>query len=96
MYMTKFSLVLVLIMMDFADYRPRQTLEVPHDPLHPTNRKALGQYLEHCWQIIVRCDMMMKELRMSHWSWDSEVGDQVSPLWDSWRCPFGTLTPTSS
>lgn len=30
MYATKLPLELVLIMMEFADYTPRQTLEVPH------------------------------------------------------------------
>ena len=60
MYATKLLLELVMIIMEFADYKPRRTLEVPHDPLHPTNRKALDQYLEHCWQSILWCDMMMK------------------------------------
>lgn len=80
MYATKLPLELVMIIMGFADYRPRHTLEAPDDPLHPTNRKALDQYLEHCWQIIVWCDMMMRGLRLGPW-WAFEVEDQVSLLW---------------
>lgn len=95
MYATKLLLELVMIIMEFADYKPRRTLEVPHDPLHPTNRKALDQYLEHCWQSILWCDMMMRGLRLGPW-WDFEVENQVSLLWCRWQCPFGTKEPKRS
>lgn len=38
------------------------TLTVPWDPFHPLNRKALLGYLDHCWQIIVRCNVMWEAL----------------------------------
>ncbi|GKZ30290.1 hypothetical protein AbraIFM66950_008626 [Aspergillus brasiliensis] len=94
-YAGKLPFELVLIIMELADYTPRRSLEVPHDPLHPANRRALDQYLEHCWQIIVRCDMIMKELGIPHYRWDREIEDLEFLLWGTGRrsVPFGALSP---
>ncbi|PLB46669.1 hypothetical protein P170DRAFT_511364 [Aspergillus steynii IBT 23096] len=56
---------LALDVMDFAGYRPpRGRLGVPHDPMHPGNREALGQYLKYCWQTMVRCYTLATEMGM--------------------------------
>ncbi|GKZ17778.1 hypothetical protein AbraIFM66951_001098 [Aspergillus brasiliensis] len=81
-YAGKLPLELVLIIMEFADYTPRRRLKVPHDPLHPNNRAALDEYLEHCWQIIVRCHMMAEALGTYFGlSWWDEVDIQLFRLW---------------
>ncbi|KAJ5983678.1 hypothetical protein N7481_005777 [Penicillium waksmanii] len=54
---------LALDIMEFANYEPvHRKLDPPHDPLHPSNREELGKYLKYCWQTMVRCFMLMKEL----------------------------------
>lgn len=47
-YAGKLPMELVLDIMEFAGYRPRRSLEVLLDPLHPTNRGALVKYLDQC------------------------------------------------
>ncbi|PYI31335.1 hypothetical protein BP00DRAFT_475315 [Aspergillus indologenus CBS 114.80] len=48
--------------------RPRASLPVPHDPLHVGNRTALEEYLDECFRIMVRCNMLAQELGMEiHW-----------------------------
>lgn len=64
---------LVLMIMDFADYKAERILEVPHDPLHPTNRAALDEYLDQCWQIIVGCNIINDELGMDRTDWPGEL-----------------------
>ncbi|KAI3577420.1 hypothetical protein IWW34DRAFT_821601 [Fusarium oxysporum f. sp. albedinis] len=49
--------------LEHADYTPRGRLPVPGKPLHPQCTDELGRYLEHCWQLIVRCYMLGHELR---------------------------------
>lgn len=63
---------LVLVIMDMAEYAPRGNLEVPDDPLHPENRRELADYLELCWQLLVRCEMMANAVGM-----DMEWGDKI-------------------
>ncbi|OJJ76695.1 hypothetical protein ASPBRDRAFT_27117 [Aspergillus brasiliensis CBS 101740] len=91
----KLPLELVLIIMDLADYTPRRSLEVPHDPLHPANRGTLDQYLEHCWQIMVRCDMIIRELGIPHYPWEREIEGEIFVHWDWGRplVPFGARSP---
>lgn len=47
-YAGKLPMELVLDIMEFADYRPRRSLEVLLGPLHPTTRGALVKYLDQC------------------------------------------------
>ncbi|KAH2650902.1 hypothetical protein KXV79_009235 [Aspergillus fumigatus] len=42
--------------------RSRSRLPVPHDPLHPRDRRQLRQHLDHCWRIMVHCNMLAQEL----------------------------------
>ncbi|KAL0944382.1 uncharacterized protein CTRU02_202269 [Colletotrichum truncatum] len=48
--------------MDAAGYVPTRRLEEPHDPLHPSNREELRKYLDYCWNILVRCEVMSRWL----------------------------------
>jgi hypothetical protein len=45
---------------EYDRLRPR--LPVPHDPLHRRNRRQLRQHLDTCWRILVRCNMLAREL----------------------------------
>ncbi|KAJ5690539.1 hypothetical protein N7462_004931 [Penicillium macrosclerotiorum] len=76
---------LVLKIMDFADYEPKRMLPVPHDPLHPANQEKLASFLENCWQILVRCDMMAKALDIEI-SWETLICYTVLNYWDRHRC----------
>ncbi|RHZ54082.1 hypothetical protein CDV55_105087 [Aspergillus turcosus] len=42
--------------------RPCSRLPVPHDPLHRRNRRQLRRHLDNCWRILVRCNMLAREL----------------------------------
>ncbi|KAF4206846.1 hypothetical protein CNMCM8980_006240 [Aspergillus fumigatiaffinis] len=42
--------------------RSRSRLPVPHDPLHRRNRRQLRRHLDHCWRIMVHCNMLAREL----------------------------------
>jgi hypothetical protein len=48
--------------LEYADYVPKGSLPVPGQPLHPQCRQELDRYLEHCWQLVVRCYMLGHEL----------------------------------
>jgi len=48
--------------MDLAAYRPMRRLEVPHDPLDPANREELRRYLDFCFRILVRCEVISRWL----------------------------------
>ncbi|RAH64378.1 uncharacterized protein BO66DRAFT_396215 [Aspergillus aculeatinus CBS 121060] len=60
---------LVLDITTWTEYdRPRNRLPVPHDPLHVGNRTVLEKYLDECFRIMVRCNMLAQELGMEiHW-----------------------------
>ncbi|RAH79624.1 hypothetical protein BO86DRAFT_435689 [Aspergillus japonicus CBS 114.51] len=48
--------------------RPRASLPVPNEPLHVGNRTVLEEYLDECFRIMVRCNMLAQELGMEiHW-----------------------------
>jgi hypothetical protein len=80
---------LVFPIMDLAGYKPKRALTIPDDPLHPSNRKELDEYLEHCWQIMVRCQMMSKEIDVDVGQgdgWKSLVSWRVCVLWENKDC----------
>ncbi|KAH8880503.1 hypothetical protein GQ53DRAFT_813247 [Thozetella sp. PMI_491] len=58
LYRMGLPMELVLDIMEAGDYTISRRLKVPHDPLHPDNAEDLRYYLDHCWQILVCCDMM--------------------------------------
>ena len=87
------SVELALEIMKFANYKtPKSKLDPPHDPLHPANREALGQYLKYCWKTLVLCYTMATEIgmdpldRMEHAdgdegiNWKNLVGDAIIDL----------------
>ncbi|CAH0058272.1 unnamed protein product [Clonostachys solani] len=41
---------------------PRRLLQTPHDPLHPANGEELYQYLEECWALLVRSEILIRAL----------------------------------
>ncbi|CAH0027036.1 unnamed protein product [Clonostachys rhizophaga] len=41
---------------------PTRLLQIPHDPLHPANRKELHKYLEECWALLVRSEILVRAL----------------------------------
>ncbi|OAA55097.1 hypothetical protein ISF_08018 [Cordyceps fumosorosea ARSEF 2679] len=47
-----------LILQILRSRTPLARIRVPGDPLHPENRKAVAEYLELCWGIIVRCGVL--------------------------------------
>ncbi|KAL2255970.1 hypothetical protein VTK26DRAFT_2407 [Humicola hyalothermophila] len=55
---------LVLEILEFAGLTEAATssLEVPYDPFHPRNWDELAKYLRHCWELLVRCDMLATAL----------------------------------
>lgn len=71
---------LVLMIMNFADYKAKRVLKVPHDPLHPANKAELDRYLDQCWQIIVACDILDHELGGNLIDWQSEIHSVVKSL----------------
>ncbi|KAL2799703.1 hypothetical protein BJX66DRAFT_332751 [Aspergillus keveii] len=71
--------------MDLAGYEPTRRLRIEHDPLHPENREALSKYLTYCWQIIVRCDMMAREIGMEI-PWQEVVSKCLVRMLDSKGC----------
>lgn len=79
---------LVLDIMEFPDYTPAQRLNVSGDPFHPSSRDELHQYLKYCWQLLVRRDMIAKEVGRS-------IGGQRSPnVWTSSGIEEGSVGRT--
>lgn len=72
---------LALEIMAFADYTPKQRLKVLRDPFHPSNREELNQYLKYCWQLLVRCDVVAKEVGKKI-DWEQAVARCMNTLWD--------------
>lgn len=54
--------------------KPGSKLIVPWDPFHALNRQALRRYLDRCWQLIVRCNVMWEALDRPA-MWDDEGHD---------------------
>lgn len=76
---------LALDILELADYVPRRRLKVPHDPFHGDNRGELDKYLKYCWQLLVRLDMLSKELGMTI-RWRELVSGAIVHLWDLNNC----------
>lgn len=75
-------LELAMDIMDIAEYTPRRRLKVANDPLHPENRDELEKYLDYCWQLLIRCEMMAEAAGM-------EICWQEEAVWRMiwfWHC----------
>ncbi|PGH16874.1 hypothetical protein AJ79_01518 [Helicocarpus griseus UAMH5409] len=66
------QLQLALEVLNFADYVLWCRSVVSGDPLHPENRTELRKYLNYCWQLLGRCDMLAKACGKSI-DWVGEV-----------------------
>lgn len=82
-------LEIVFMIMDFADYKAKRILKVPHDPLHPDNRAELNQYLDQCWQIIIGCEIMSNALGRGTIDWQNIVHSKVKNLFHKTKWPSG-------
>lgn len=85
---------LVLLIMEMAGYKPKRALTIPHDPLHPSNRKALDDYLKQCWQILVRCEMLAQEIdhRIADAEgWPDPVYRTIVRFWENEECEIAGL-----
>lgn len=83
-----FPLEIVFMIMDFADYKAKRVLEVPHDPLHPLNRAELNQYLGQCWQIIIGCEIMNHASVGEMIDWQEEIHSKVKTLFHQPERPW--------
>lgn len=70
----------ILDLADMTDYGPRRRLEVPHDPFHRDNRAELEKYLSQCWNVLLRCEMMVRALGETI-EWDELVARCIGSLW---------------
>jgi hypothetical protein len=60
--------------------------------LHKDNVDELRIYLDYCWQLLVRCDMLMKSCGKS-WDWYGEITECIMDLWgdpkiEATGCPW--------
>lgn len=80
-------LELAMEIMEFAEYEPKRRLLTPHDPFHPSNREELEQYLEYCWQILVRCDVIAKAVDLEI-PYADLVSNCMVELWSTQQCGY--------
>ncbi|KAJ2983926.1 hypothetical protein NQ176_g338 [Zarea fungicola] len=70
---------IVTEILDLADHKPMGRLLRPHNPLHVDNWEELRKYLTYCWQLVIRCDMMAREMGVDI-PWRSLVISRLSRL----------------
>jgi hypothetical protein len=63
---------LSLRVLELMENVPHRRLVVADDPLHVENREELRRYLNYCWQLLVRSDLLANSCRM-HINWVNEV-----------------------
>jgi hypothetical protein len=88
----KLPVELGLEILGFAGYVPGRRIPVADDPLHKDNVDELRIYLDYCWQLLVRCDMLMKSCGKS-WDWYGEITVCIMDLWgdpkiEATGCPW--------
>jgi hypothetical protein len=71
---------LALYVLELAEYSPKRRSVVPDDPLHVQNRTELRRYLNYCWQLLVRCDILAKACG-THFKWEYYVNEAIMNLW---------------
>ncbi|KAF1951106.1 hypothetical protein CC80DRAFT_576179 [Byssothecium circinans] len=77
---TKLPTELALSILEAADYIPKRQVPVPNDPLHADNAEELKKYMDSCWDILVRVDMLLKA--NGKWiDWEYEVTEVMFELW---------------
>ncbi|KAJ4347361.1 uncharacterized protein N0V89_011302 [Didymosphaeria variabile] len=69
-----------LQILECAGYVPARRIPVADDPLHKDNADELRNYLDYCWQLVIRCDMVMKSCGKSI-DWYGEIVVCIKDLW---------------
>lgn len=78
---------LTQIILEYAGYAGsgQSQLKVPHHPFHPENREQLVQYLDECWQLVVRCGVFWEANRLKP-EWEHELNpEQAKKLLPNWK-----------
>ncbi|KAF2429031.1 hypothetical protein EJ08DRAFT_591417 [Tothia fuscella] len=63
-----------------AGYEMKRRLVVVDDPFHPDNGLELRKYLNYCWQMLVRTEVVAKAMGC-HIEWASEIMQCIWELW---------------
>lgn len=71
---------LILHVLELAEYVPQQRQIIPDDPFHVQNRTELRKYLNYCWQLLIRCDLLGKACG-GHFNWESHARECIMHLW---------------
>ncbi|CAG9949090.1 unnamed protein product [Clonostachys rosea f. rosea IK726] len=70
-----------------ADYdAPQSRLRVPHHPFHADNAEDLKTYIEYCWAILVRCEMVAREMGEGV-GWHNDITRVVNACFNCYRGP---------
>lgn len=78
---------LVDYIMELAEYGPKtRRLPVAHDPFHQSNSEELGKYLEYCWVLLVRCEVIARTIGLEL-NWEEMISSQLAQLFRCDRCP---------
>jgi hypothetical protein len=67
------------LILDEALYRPQRRLKVPHDPLHTENIEELNKYLKFCWLVLVRSEVVAREVGMKI-PWKDLLSESIERL----------------
>jgi hypothetical protein len=71
---------LILQIMEMADYIPARRIPIPDDVFHLDNGEELRRYLNYCWQLLVRSDVLARACGHKI-PWQMEVTYIVNELW---------------
>jgi hypothetical protein len=71
---------LIAQILQLADYKMKRRLIVADDPLHPDNAHELRKYLNYCWQLLIRTDIVSRALGQQV-EWKSEITECIWELW---------------
>jgi hypothetical protein len=64
--------------LSLADYKMKRRLIVPDDPLHPKNSLELRKYLNYCWHLLIRVNLIAEALG-TRIAWNAEI---TQCIWD--------------
>ncbi|KAF2016004.1 hypothetical protein BU24DRAFT_480717 [Aaosphaeria arxii CBS 175.79] len=72
---------LILQVLEAAEYVPVGRTHIRDDPLHKVNAKELKKYLNYCWLLLIRFDMICKE--SGSWlDWETLVTEALYTLFN--------------
>jgi hypothetical protein len=73
-------LELSFTILEIAEYVPQRMSAVEGDPLNAENAQVLRRYLNFCWDLLVRSDMLAKACGKTI-GWTSEITECICALW---------------